>query len=133
MFALAMPLIPAYAFAGVGRVLPVLFWLIPVGFLLGVALNLANALIDLEEDAAGGAGTLAVVLGVKRSFVVTRIFLLLSVMLIALLTATRFVPARPWVVGAVLLLACGMLVVFLLFFVQNVPSERASCTFICLR
>src|SRR5437773_6232303 len=68
VFALAMPLIPLYAFAGVGRVLPFLFWLVPVGFLLGVALNLANSLTDLEEDSAYGAKTLAVVLGVKGSF-----------------------------------------------------------------
>ncbi|HYK84500.1 MAG TPA: UbiA family prenyltransferase, partial [Ktedonobacteraceae bacterium] len=72
VFALAMPLIPLYAFAGMGRTLPLLFWLVPVGFLLGVALNLANALTDLEEDAAMGARTLAVVLGVKHSFLLCR-------------------------------------------------------------
>src|SRR6266581_5528293 len=54
VFALAMPLIPLYAFVGVGRPLPYLFWLVPVGFLLGVALNLANSLPDLEEDEANG-------------------------------------------------------------------------------
>src|SRR5438067_2789962 len=64
VFALAMPLIPLYAFAGVGRALPFLFWLVPLGVLLGVALNLANSLTDIEEDAASGAKTLAVVLGV---------------------------------------------------------------------
>ena len=129
LFALAMPLIPAYAFAGVGRVLPVLFWLILVGFLLGVALNLANALTDLEEDAAGGAGTLAVVLGVKRSFVVTKLSLLLSVLLIALLTATRLVLTQPWITGGVLLLASGMFVVFLLFFGPKRPRQTRKLYF----
>ena len=71
-----MPLIPLYAFAGVGRVLPFLFWLVPVGFLLGVALNLANSLTDLEEDSAYGAKTLAVVLGVKGSFRACHLLLL---------------------------------------------------------
>src|SRR6266700_2234344 len=52
VFALAMPLIPLYAFAGVGRTLPFLFWLVPVGCLLGVALNLANSLPDIPGDAA---------------------------------------------------------------------------------
>ena len=32
VFALAMPLIPLYAFAGIGRTLPVLLWLVPVGY-----------------------------------------------------------------------------------------------------
>src|SRR5947207_3734777 len=43
VFALAMPLIPLYAFVGVGRVLPFPFWLVPLGVLLGVALNLAHS------------------------------------------------------------------------------------------
>src|SRR5712692_8991503 len=59
VFALAMPLIPLYAFAGVGRTLPFLFWLVPVGCLLGVALNLANSLPDIPGDATRGARTLA--------------------------------------------------------------------------
>ena len=66
VFALAMPLIPLYAFAGVGRTPPVIWWLVPAGFLLGIALNLANSLPDLEEDEAHGVRTLAVVLGVRR-------------------------------------------------------------------
>src|SRR5258708_21537840 len=70
VFALAMPLIPLYAFAGIGRVPYVLFWLIPTGFLLGIALNLANSLPDIEQDAANGAKTLSVVLGGKHSFAV---------------------------------------------------------------
>src|SRR5213080_264515 len=76
VFALAMPLIPLYAFVGVGRVLPFLLWLVPVGFLLGVALNLANALEDLEEDQAFGARTLAVILGVRGSFFACHLLIL---------------------------------------------------------
>ncbi|HEU5200778.1 MAG TPA: UbiA family prenyltransferase, partial [Ktedonobacterales bacterium] len=129
LFALAMPLIPAYAFAGTGRVVPVLLWLIPVGFLLGVTLNLANALIDLEEDAAQNARTLAVVLGVERSFLVSKLFLLVSVLLIGLLTATRLVPAQPWIVWAVLLLTCIMLGVFMLFFGPKRPLRTRKLYF----
>jgi 4-hydroxybenzoate polyprenyltransferase len=95
VFALAMPLIPLYAFAGFGRSVPFLFWLAPVGFLLGVALNLANSLPDLEEDAAGGARTLAVALGVKRSFLLCQLFLFASVILIAALALLNIVPAQP--------------------------------------
>src|SRR5579862_9596984 len=65
VFALAMPLVPLYAFAGMDHITPLLFWLIPVGALLGVALNLANSLPDIEDDAAQKARTLAVVLNVR--------------------------------------------------------------------
>src|SRR5947208_12002000 len=79
VFALAIPLIPLYAFVGVGRILPILFWLVPIGALLGVALNLANSLPDIEEDAAHGARTLAVVLGVRRSYLTCPLLILLSI------------------------------------------------------
>jgi 4-hydroxybenzoate polyprenyltransferase len=59
VFALAIPLIPVYAFAGMGYLMPIVFWLVPVAALLGVALNLANSLPDLEADAAQRARTLA--------------------------------------------------------------------------
>lgn len=116
VFALAMPLIPLYAFAGMGRTLPLLFWLVPVGFLLGVALNLANALTDLEEDAAMGARTLAVVLGVKHSFLLCRILIVAGIVVIALLAVTRLVPVQFWIIVPTLILTClavgGMLVFF---------------------
>jgi 4-hydroxybenzoate polyprenyltransferase len=129
LFALAMPLIPAYAFAGLGRVLPVVFLLIPLGFLLGVALNLANALQDLEEDAAHGARTLAVVLGVKRSFAISELLLLLSAVLIGVLTFTRLVPAQPWIVGAVLLLSGVVFVACPLFFGPKQPMRTRKLYF----
>src|SRR5437762_6549036 len=67
VFALAMPLIPLYAFVGVGHIPPVILWFVPAGFLLGIALNLANSLPDLEEDEAQRMRTLAVVVGVRRA------------------------------------------------------------------
>src|SRR5258708_36808226 len=84
VFALAMPLIPLYAFARIGRVPYVLFWLIPTGFLLGIALNLAYSLPHIEQDAANGAKTLAVVLGVKRSFAVSQSIIVLTPALIGI-------------------------------------------------
>jgi 4-hydroxybenzoate polyprenyltransferase len=129
LFALAMPLIPAYAFAGLGRVLPVIFWLIPVGFLLGITLNLANALRDLEEDAAHGARTLAVTLGVKGSFAVSELFLLLSALLAAILTFTRLVPAQPWIVSSVVLLSLLSLIACLLFFGPQRPAGTRKLYF----
>ncbi|GAC1384639.1 MAG: hypothetical protein NVS4B7_17120 [Ktedonobacteraceae bacterium] len=115
VFALAMPLIPLYAFAGVGRILPVLFWLVPVGVVLGVALNLANSLPDVEEDAANGAQTLAVVLGVKRSLLVCRFLIIAGAVLIALLTVNHLVSAQSRIIVPTLIitgLAVGSMFLF---------------------
>jgi 4-hydroxybenzoate polyprenyltransferase len=122
VFALAIPLIPVYAFVAIGHILPVIFWLLPVAALLGIALNLANSLPDVEEDAANNARTLAVVLGVKRSFVASSICLLLSIVLVAVLTITRLVPAREALIGPTLFCSI-MLVGFLLFFFGPEPPE----------
>ena len=123
VFALAMPLIPLYAFAGVGRSVPFLFWLAPVGFLLGVALNLANSLPDVEEDAASEARTLAVVLGVKCSFLLCQLLLLLSATLIAGLAALNIVPARPVILITTLILSGLSIVAMQLFSGPTKPVE----------
>lgn len=123
VFALAMPLIPLYAFAGVGRSLPFLFWLAPVGFLLGVALNLANSLPDVEEDAAGGARTLAVALGVRRSFLLCQVLILLSAVLIAGLALLNVVPAQPSALIITLVLTALSIVAMQLFSGPTKPVE----------
>ena len=124
-----MPLIPLYAFVGVGRTLPFLFWLVPVGFLLGVALNLANALPDVEKDAESGARTLAVVLGVKRSFIACQLLIVLSAALIGALKITKFVPARSWILVTTLILTCLSIEAMLLFFGPEKPVETRKLYF----
>jgi 4-hydroxybenzoate polyprenyltransferase len=94
LFALAMPLLPLYAFAGVGRIPSMVFWFVPIGALLGVALNLANALPDVEEDAASHAHTLAVALGVKGSFLACPLLLALAAILIGALTISQNLPTQ---------------------------------------
>lgn len=129
VFALAMPLIPLYAFAGVGHVLPFLFWLVPLGFFLGVALNLANSLPDIEKDRAGGARTLAVYLGVKRSFVACQLMIVLSAALIGFLTVLRIVPANPWIIVAILILVCLSIEARILFLGPEKPVETRKLYF----
>src|SRR6266851_6186936 len=129
VFALAMPLIPLYAFAGVGRTPPVIWWLVPAGFLLGIALNLANSLPDLEEDEAQGVRTLAVVLGVRRSFAVCQTLIVLCAAMIGILTITDIVPANPWIIASVLILTCLLVVAMLLFFGPEKPLKTRKTFF----
>jgi len=129
VFALAMPLIPLYAFAGIGRVPYLLFWLIPTGFLLGIALNLANSLPDIEQDAANGAKTLAVVLGVKRSFAVCQSMIVLAAALIGILQITGLVPARSWIIVLTLILTCLAVETMVLFFGPERPVETRKSYF----
>jgi 4-hydroxybenzoate polyprenyltransferase len=129
VFALAMPLIPLYAFAGIGRVPYVLFWLIPTGFFLGIALNLANSLPDIEQDAANGAKTLAVVLGVKRSFAVCQSMIVLAAALIGILQITGLVPARSWIIVLTLILTCLAVETMVLFFGPERPVETRKSYF----
>ncbi|HVB22935.1 MAG TPA: UbiA family prenyltransferase [Ktedonobacteraceae bacterium] len=115
MFALAIPLVPVYAYVAQGRTLPMLFWLIPVGALLGIALNLANSLPDIEEDAEAGAHTLAVVLGIRRTLLACPILIALSAIIIASLTGLHIVEAQLWILVPTLvlaLLACGAMLLF---------------------
>lgn len=116
VFALAMPLIPLYAFAGVGHIPPIILWLVPAGFLLGIALNLANSLPDLEEDQAQGVMTLAVVLGVRRSFTACYSLVVVCAVMVGVLTITGIVPVNPWIIAPVLILTflavAGMIIFF---------------------
>lgn len=117
VFALAIPLIPIYAYVAQGRTLPILVWLIPFGALLGVALNLANSLPDIEEDRAAGARTLAVVLGQRGTLLACPLLIALAAVLVAVLAATRIVAAQPAII--IVILSCTILaIIALLFFWQ---------------
>lgn len=124
VFALAIPLIPVYAFVGTGRIISFIFWVIPVAALLGIALNLANSLPDIEEDAANNARTLAIVLGVKRSLIICSACILVSILLIALLTITHLVPARETLIGPTLFFSVLAIFALLFFFTPQSSLPR---------
>lgn len=126
---LTMTLIPLYAFVGVGRLLPFVFWLVPVGFLLGMALILANSLPHLEKDVARGARTLTVVLGVKLSFFACQLLIVLAATLIGVLTVLRLVPAQPWIIVISLLLTCLAIEARVLFFGPEKPIQTRKLYF----
>lgn len=125
VFALAIPLIPLYAFLGVGHVLPVILWLVPIAACLGVTINLANSLADIEEDAANGARTLAVVLGVRGVYLACPLLIIFSIILIGTLTLTHIVSARLQLVAATLVVT-GVLALSLLFFARGVRLIQAG-------
>ncbi len=116
LFALAMPLLPLYAFAGVGRIPSIAVWFLPIGALLGVALNLANALPDVEEDAASKANTLAVVLGVRAAFIACPLLIATAAILIGILSFLQLVPVQLWLMVPVLVFTGLVLVMMPLFF-----------------
>jgi 4-hydroxybenzoate polyprenyltransferase len=102
VFALAIPIIPVYAFVGVGHFTPILFWILPVGALLGVALNLANSLPDIKSDAINQARTLAVVLGVRGSVVLCPLLILLAAALIWILALIQPMTTRMTILSVTL-------------------------------
>ncbi len=123
VFSLAIALIPLYALAGVNRITAASFWVVPVGFLVGVALNLANSLPDVEGDQAGGARTLAVMLGVKGSFICCPLLIAAAVALMVMLAALGVVTAPPILWGALLVIALLAIGTAALFFGPHKPIE----------
>ncbi|HEU5367987.1 MAG TPA: UbiA family prenyltransferase [Ktedonobacterales bacterium] len=121
VFSLAIALIPLYALAGVNRIAPASFWLVPVGFLVGMALNLANSLPDVESDQAGGARTLAVLLGVRGAFLCCPLLIALAVALAASLIALGIVQAQPWMALALLAVAVVAIGTMVSFFGPQKP------------
>ena len=68
-FAVGIPLLPVYGWLGVAGALPRAFVvLLPMAFLAGAALAIANARSDLETDRRSGTRSVATALGSTRSW-----------------------------------------------------------------
>lgn len=94
LFAVYFPLIPLLAWAVFGRWQPFLPWVVPLGALLGVAMNIANSLPDLEDDLAQGVRGLPHLLGMRRGLVAAWGLPLVALALLWVLDLTRVVPTR---------------------------------------
>ena len=82
-FALGIPLLPVFGWAGVTGGLPGPFLiLLPAAVAAGAALAVGNALVDVERDRAAGVSSIAVALGPPRAWWVL-VGLLASVLAIA--------------------------------------------------
>jgi 4-hydroxybenzoate polyprenyltransferase len=69
--AVALPLVPVFAWVGATGAIPAaLLPIVPAGILAGAGLALANGLADLERDRSVGAATAAVRLGFGRAWIV---------------------------------------------------------------
>jgi len=90
-FAVAFPLLPLYAWLGaVGQPPPGATVLLPVAFLAGPTLQLANGLVDAERDARGGVLGLVARLGRRRAWAALLILqLLINALAVATVLADR--------------------------------------------
>jgi 4-hydroxybenzoate polyprenyltransferase len=66
-YMVAIPVLPLWVWLTLGEWRPALWWLLPLGALLGLALHLANTAPDIDGDAAQGVRGLAHRLGPRRS------------------------------------------------------------------
>lgn len=68
-FAVGIPILPVYGWFGAAGSVPAWFAaLLPMAMLVGAAIAIANARADLERDEAAGIGSVAVRLGLARSW-----------------------------------------------------------------
>lgn len=111
LFAAYFPLFPLLAWAVFGRWQAFLPWLLPFGAALGIAMNVANTLPDLEADLAAGAHGLPHLLGLRRGLIVAWGTPLLVLAGMLLLYVAGLVPARGLgltVAAAAALLSVGV-------------------------
>jgi len=70
-YMIAIPTLPIWVWLTLGAWQPVLWWLLPLGGLIGLALHLANTLPDIDADVAHGVAGLAHRLGARMSMLLT--------------------------------------------------------------
>lgn len=95
LYAIYFPLIPLLAWAVFGSYQPFLWWVLPFGAALGLAMNIANSLPDLEADTAAGVRGLPHRLGLRNGLAVVWVTLPLVYLAMALLDLFGIVPAQP--------------------------------------
>jgi geranylgeranylglycerol-phosphate geranylgeranyltransferase len=99
-FAIGIPLLPVFGWLGATGVVPPGFAvLVPVAFVAGAGLAIANARADLDRDTAAGVDSVAVRLGLQRSWVF-HVVLLAFVVAAAVMTHQASAAALAPVLGA---------------------------------
>jgi 4-hydroxybenzoate polyprenyltransferase len=112
-YAVHIPSVAVWAFISAGLSSPVLFATYPIGAGIAVALNLADAIPDLDGDARPGQSGLARRLGVRGS---KTVIVLLYVATGAMMAAVGFWAGLPSLGAASLTLAIGAGIVLAVLF-----------------
>lgn len=94
LYAVYFPLIPLLAYVVFGRPAPFLIWVLPLGALLGVTMNIANSLPDLEADTAAGVRGLPHALGRPSAERAAWLLPCLAMALLLVLALTGIVPSQ---------------------------------------
>jgi hypothetical protein len=93
--ALALPLLPIYAWLGAAGVIPPgLLTLVPAALLAGAALIIGNGLVDVERDRPVGKATIPVRIGRDRAWLLHALAFLVAVAM-AVLAAPGVPPGMP--------------------------------------
>ena len=87
------PSLPVLGFVAAGRFMPALLLAYPVGALLSLGLNVANALPDIDRDVEGGVSGFTHKLGKTRALIV--LWLSLAATMILMASSTWLVGGRP--------------------------------------
>jgi len=110
-FALGIPLLPVYAWVGAtGRVPELFLVLVPTAFISGAGLAIANALADVERDAAAGSRSVARQLGRAGAWTAHAMLqvTVVAVALASLLGAGAGIPILLGAAGATAVLLAGV-------------------------
>jgi 4-hydroxybenzoate polyprenyltransferase len=94
LYAIYFPLIPLLAWAVFGSYQPFLLWVLPFGAALGLAMNIANSLPDLESDTQAGVRGLPHLLGLRNGLTIVWVTPPLIYLVMLLLDRVGLVPAR---------------------------------------
>jgi 4-hydroxybenzoate polyprenyltransferase len=111
--ALALPLLPIFAWLGAASVLPLgLLGLIPIGVVAGAMLGLANGIADIERDVAAGVRTAAVRLGRRAAWQIHAVLAGVLILIVAILLPRPAVDGAAWA-GIVLAKVAGFALIAL--------------------
>lgn len=129
LYAVYFPLIPLLAWAVFGRYQPFLPWILPIGAALGLAMNIANTLPDLEADRQAGVRGLPHLLGMRLGLVFALVTPPAVALVMLALSLVRWVPGNPrWLLVA-LLTALACVLVPLILYLRRPTSATLRATF----
>ena len=123
LYSIGFPLSPLLAWTVFGHYQPFLPWILPFGVALGLAMNIANSLPDLEADRQAGVRGLPHLLGMRRGLVLALITPPLAALVMLALSLVRWVPAHP--LGLLVAILAGLLaalVPLILYLLRPTPS-----------